>query len=313
MNAALHQRRRSPGWRTRALSVVLFLTMLALLTGCAGPNLPVESVYVDTGIDPETWVRVPAGPFAVGQFNDPAETAADFEIMATPVTVAQFAAYLNDALAARRVSIVDNAVVGYYGGDEFHGYKHEERVDPGDYLHVPLDAPELRLVRNGGRFEAMPEYANHPMTMVSWFAAEAYCAAVEGRLPTQLEWEKAARGEDGRPFPWGDALVRNVANYYNSSDIFEKALGKAGDTTPVGFYSGRTHLGYETVSNASPYGAYDMAGNVWQWTADITEGIHYRFLRGGSKADYGYMLRVWTRNNAGPTYASPNVGFRCVR
>lgn len=297
----------------RRTSLLLLFTLLALLAACAGPNLPIQTAPIDTGVDPEAWVRVPAGPFALGQFNDPAEVDHDFEIMATPVTVAQYAAFLNEALTSGTVRIMGDQVVGFYPGDEFHGHKHEERIDPGDYLHIALSTPELRLVRNGEQFVALTPYENHPMTMVSWFAAKAFCEATGGRLPTQAEWEKAARGEDGRPFPWGDELTRNVANYYNSSDIFEKALGKAGDTTPVGFYNGRTYGEYATIDNASPYGAYDMAGNVWQWTADITEGIHYRFMRGGSKADYGYMLRTWTRNNAGPTYTSPNVGFRCVR
>ena len=57
----------------------------------------------------------------------------------------------------------------------------------------------------------------------------------------------------------------------------------------------------------------DLCGNVWQWTANVYEGQHYRYMRGGSKADYGFDLRVWTRNNARPDYYSPNVGFRCVR
>lgn len=296
----------------RVLPLIIML-ICVLITGCAGPNLPVTAGFVDTGVNPESWVRIPAGEFRLGQFNDTGMVEADYEIMATPVTVAQYAAYLNAALAAGDVAIENEQVVGFYQGDEFHSHKHEERIDPGNYVHIPLAAPELRLERTGELFATHPAYANHPMTMVSWFGAQAYCAAQGGRLPTQVEWEKAARGEDGRPFPWGEELKRNIANYYNSSDIFEKALGKGGDTTPVGFYNGQTYAGYATLNNASPYGAYDMAGNVWQWTADITEGIHYRFLRGGSKADYGYMLRVWTRNNAGPTYYSPNVGFRCVR
>ena len=64
---------------------------------------------------------------------------------------------------------------------------------------------------------------------------------------------------------------------------------------------------------ANGYGLYDMAGNVWQWASDITVGIHDRPLKGGSKAVYGYNLRIWTRNAAPPDYASPSVGFRCAR
>lgn len=151
------------------------------------------------------------------------------------------------------------------------------------------------------------------MVLVTWFGARAYCEFYGGRLPTDVEWEKAARGADGRPFPWGDRIERNHANFYSSFDLFEKIVGKQGDTTPVGFYNGKTYDGYQTCDGRSPYGLYDMAGNVWQWTDDIQEGIHDRFMRGGSKANYGYNLRVWTRNSASPDYASPNVGFRCAR
>ena len=56
-----------------------------------------------------------------------------------------------------------------------------------------------------------------------------------------------------------------------------------------------------------------MAGNVWQWVSDLTEGIHDRILKGGSKGEYGYNLRIWSRNAARPDYVSPSVGFRCVR
>jgi formylglycine-generating enzyme required for sulfatase activity len=81
----------------------------------------------------------------------------------------------------------------------------------------------------------------------------------------------------------------------------------------VGFYDGRVYNGYRTQDALSPYGLYDMAGNVWQWVSDITEGTHDRYLLGGSKDNYGYNLRVWTRNSARPDYYSPSVGFRCAR
>jgi formylglycine-generating enzyme required for sulfatase activity len=149
--------------------------------------------------------------------------------------------------------------------------------------------------------------------LVSWFGAKAYCEFYGWRLPSGAEWEKAARGQDGRPYPWGNEITPQNANYYSSHDVFEKIAGALGDTTPVGMYNGSTDAGYTTLDSPSPYGLYDMAGNVWQWVADIQEGTHYRMLRGGSKADYAYNLRIWTTNSAGPDYASPSIGFRCAR
>jgi len=294
-------------------ALALLLTAALLLAGCSAPKSPGMPPVYDTGVDPDAWVKVPAGEFRMGIHETPTSIPAAYEIMVTPVTNAQYASYLSAAVATGRVKIVGGAVMGYYGGDPFHGRRHEERIDAGDYLHVPLADPDLRLTYDGRTFAVKPGYENHPMTMVSWFGAKAYCEFGGGRLPTEAEWEKAARGTDARPYPWGQDVAHGNANYYASGDPFEKYVGALGDTTPVGFYNGRNYDGYLTIRSVSPYGLYDMAGNVWQWTADVTEGTHYRYLRGGSKADYGYNLRVWTRNNARPDYASPNVGFRCVR
>jgi formylglycine-generating enzyme required for sulfatase activity len=237
----------------------------------------------------------------------------DYEIMVTDVTNAQYAEYLNAALSTDWVKLAAEGVVGYYPGDEFHRHEHEKPVPAGDYLHLPLDDSGLRLDFDAGHFTPKAGYENHPMVMVSWFGAKAYCEFHGWRLPSEVEWEKAARGTDGRPFPWGDEIERNNANFYSSHDLFEKIVAGLGDTTPVGFYNGETYAGYQTLDSPSPYGLYDMAGNVWQWTGDVYPDQHYRYMRGGSRANYAYNLRVWTRNSAGPEYFSPIVGFRCAR
>lgn len=293
--------------------VFLFASLVALLlAACAPVDLNAAMPIFETGVDSEAWAQIPAGEFYSGQHAE-VQTTAAYEIMLTDVTVAQYAAFLNAALVEEAVKVEDGRISGYYPGDVFHGYKHEERIAPGNYIYVPLDDPSQRIQYNGTVFSAQPGYENHPMTMVSWFGARGYCEFNGGRLPTELEWEKAARGSDMRPFPWGDEIAPGNANYYDSRDPFEAMASFGSRTSPVGFYNGKTYAGYATLDSTSPYGLYDMAGNVWQWTGDVYAGMHYRFMRGGSKDTYAMDLRIWVRNNATPIYVSPGVGFRCAR
>jgi formylglycine-generating enzyme required for sulfatase activity len=290
----------------------ILILVAVLLASCATVDLNAPLPTYETGVDPNAWVQIPAGEFVSGQHEDIASTDA-YEIMITHVTTAQYAAFLNEALAAGYVKIDGDQIVGYYPGDEFHGVKHEERIDAGDWIFMPLNDPAQRIKWDGTIFTVQPGYENHPMTMVSWFGAWGYCGYYDDRLPSELEWEKAARGTDARPFPWGEEILRENANFYASRDPFEDMSSFGSRTTPVGFYNGNTYAGYTTLNSASPYGLLDMAGNVWQWTGNVYEGMHYRFMRGGSKDTYEMDLRIWVRNNATPTYFSPGVGFRCAR
>ena len=296
-------------------TVLSLLLMILFLAGCstANPSQDTASLTYDTGADPDAWARIPAGEFLYGLHEHETMVEHDYEAMVNTVTNAQFADYLNEALKTGSIEIIGNEIVGYYPGDEYHGGRHEEKIAEGDYLHVPLSETGLRIESVDGNFVPLPGYENRPMVHVTWFGAQEYCEFNSWRLPTEVEWEKAARGTDNRAYPWGDDIGPENANYYSSHDVFEKTFGKAGDTTPVGLYNGGSYDGFETVDSPSPYGLYDMAGNVWQWTDDVYEGQHYRYMRGGSKANYAYNLRIWTRNNATPEYNSPSVGFRCVR
>lgn len=294
---------------------IFFIILLSafLLSACKPVDLNTPAPIYDTGIDPNSWAKISSGTFLSGQFKHQVNIDYDYEMMVTSVTVDQFAQYLNEALAAGTIKISGDEIVGFYPGDPFNSGRHEEEILAGDYNHLPLNNPMTRLNYEGGKFSAQEMWANHPQTMVSWFGAKAYCEYYDWRLPTELEWEKAARGLDGRPFPWGETIERNNANLINSRDPFEDMSSLGSRTTPVGFYNGKTYDGYVTLNSPSPFGIYDMAGNVWEWTNNVYEQQHYRYLRGGSKDVYENYLRVWVRNSSIPTYNSPGFGFRCVR
>ncbi len=293
--------------------LVTWLLAATLLTACeVAPSAPPGLALVTQAqADPESWILIPAGPFPMGR--DEAETMVDaFEIMATEVTNAQFAVYLDAALKAGTIRREGDTIVGHYPGDTFRAYKHEKEYPAGDYPHFTLGNPANRILPDGDGFTVLPGYENHPATMVTWFGAKGYCEFSGGRLPTEAEWEKAAKGTEPQPYPWGHELSTAHANYYHSEDPFETAEGYS-DTTPVGFFNGSKQGDFQTMDGSSPYGLYDMAGNVAEWTSNVYPNMHYRYLRGGSKASYGIDMRTWSRNSAEPEHASPSVGLRCVR
>jgi formylglycine-generating enzyme required for sulfatase activity len=292
----------------------LFALLLVSCQASSGLVPASGATRIETGIDPESWVTIPAGAFLMGQHDHEIDVTHEYQIMVTDVTNQQYAQFINESVADGSTSMAGEHPTMYYPGDVFHGYKHEEEIREGWYKMIALDDPNVRISLDGNAYTSNAPYENHPVTFVTWFGAKAYCDFYGWRLPTEVEWEKAARGMgENRPFPWGETLAPENANYYSSHDIFEKTFGKAGSTTPVGFYNGNTYEGFRTNDSPSPFGLYDMAGNVWQWTGDVYEDQHYRYMRGGSKDTYGYNLRVWTRNSAGPDYYSPAVGFRCAR
>ena len=135
--------------------------------------------------------------------------------------------------------------------------------------------------------------ADHPMTFVSFEDAGGYCAWKGSRLPIEAEWEKAARGVDGRAYPWGDGFDRRKAN---------TSLSGVTGTVDVGSYG----------EGGSPYGVLDMAGNVWEWTA-TSYGESRKTVKGGSWGLSHRFARTFTRVGYEPGVKINNLGFRCVR
>ena len=246
----------------------------------------------------QDWSNVPAGNFTWGENDEIQSIDHDYMIMKYEVTNQEYVEYLGAALADGIISVMSESVTGYYSGDENYG--------AGNYEFYDLDGYE-RINWDGNDFIIEDGFAEHPVVEVSWFGANAYAEYYGFRLPTEQEWEKAARGMTGYEYPWGNTLSGYRANYWDSGDSWDNG------TTPVGYYNGESG----TTDSPSPYGCYDMCGNVKDWTDSwyVGSSFNRRVLRGGAW-NYSYSgdgLWSWYPSGSYPTGSDRYSSFRCAR
>ena len=273
--------------------------------------LPVTVETRTRGLDGMVMVYVPEGEFWMGSSALDRSALNDekpqhnvyldaFWIDQTEVTVAQFRTF--------------SQATGYLTLAETRGWA-DAWVERAGEWQVVRGADWQHPFGSGSTTEA-----DQPVVQIAWADATAYCAWVGGSLPTEAQWEKAARGTDGRIFPWGNLFDGTLLNYCDASCTYGDSSFDDGYPfmAPVRSYPAGT----------SPYGALDMAGNVWEWTADRYNAGYYaespginpagpenggnRVLRGGSWNHDRYGMRAASRLDCTPNTAVDNFGFRCV-
>src|SRR3990167_1245193 len=247
---------------------------------------------------PGDMVLIPKGKFLYGDDKVEKIIAYDYEIDVFPVTSKQYKEFIDET---KREEVP---------------YREEDWAKPYNWNREKKTYPE--------------GLEDHPVVLVSYEDAVAFCVwrskkeektdKESYRLPTEEEWEKAARGEDGRKYPWGDDFdfrKLNCADYHVKkilkdmrkweevfkNDLYEKNKGKV-LTTPVGNFQ----------EGVSPYGCVDMAGNVWEWTDSWYDNKETeRVVRGGSWYYASFYCRCAYRSRDIPDYRIGSIGFRCAR
>jgi iron(II)-dependent oxidoreductase len=240
--------------------------------------------------DPNDMARVPAGPFLMGSRDGPQDERprhvvilAAFSIDRTKVTNAQFAEFLN-AIGA---------------------------IGPKGEVYFDVEDNDARVHRVDGKWRADRGFENDPVVEASWYGALKYCQWRGKNLPTEAQWEKAARGIDGRKYPWGNEPPDSTRAHYDSG---------WNDLRPVGKFA----------NGASPFGLLDAAGNGWEWVSsayrpypyDSTDGREdltrdqVRVTRGGGQDSRREELTTTHRGrhlSRSPRSGHHNISFRCAR
>jgi formylglycine-generating enzyme required for sulfatase activity len=266
-------------------------------------SLLTETQKIEASKTPEGMVYVPEGEFLGG----------------IPSSVPKGAGLKSFELSAFYIDITEVSVSKFQNFVEKNPNWSRDLADRtlvnGHYLKEPFTGEDI-----------LKRPLNQPIIWVSWYAAKAYCESTDKRLPTSAEWEKAARGSDGRVYPWGNVLDGNNVNFCDSNCglFFRDNRWNDGykDIAPVGSYP----------KGISPYGALDMSGNVAEWVSDwfdpnartIIVGKHRdpsgavsgqrKIIRGSSfqSSERDAGTAIYRFGASPPQDSLPDVGFRCV-
>ena len=292
-------------------------TLVPTLSAAVTATMPLPPTPTEPGLTPgQNWFRaadgtemafIPAGAFSMGDPGQQDESPSHqvfldaYWIDRTEVTNRQYSQFLNAAAAETSFCQPLSACV-----------------------LTAAENPDSRLDTKAGRYVVEVGYEDHPVTYVTWFGAYSYCEWAGARLPSEAEWEKAARGENGLRYPWGDTFLAASANFCDRNCTFETGRDDQSDdgwptTAPVGSFP----------EGASPYGVADMTGNVWEWVNDWYSRDYYRqspgrnpsgpddgqqrSVRGGSWFSAAGELRTANRSSWPPNTATKLIGFRCAR
>lgn len=318
-NKANKTRNKTPKWLPYAIAGVVLFGMIIAAVLALGmmmkPLVPTEIITLEPSAVPIETIEVQATATQPVSYEDPQPRDVDgMEMVVVPAGAFQMGSNDVQLENARPVHTVllDSFLIDKFEvtNAQFTAFLNQTEEHATDRAPWYGNAESgIRVEEVDGNWQPMAGFEQHPIVSVSWSGAAAYCAFVGGRLPTEAEWEKAARGADGNLYPWGNQFEE--CTYANS-------YGCAVDTMPVGSYP----------AGASPYGALDMAGNVFEWTADWYDSQYYtnspaenptgpetgtdRVIRGGSYYTYETDLRTAFRLFSNPHSAARYTGFRCV-